>query len=161
MKLLVLFISLMNCCSCILAMAPDPVSHIQKQVNQLKAEGLNTNEIAQIATNSLGELLEYPLVYFPIESYISQYKTLVEAGGNKNVQHPTSGKTALMFAVVDNRPDIVQELLALGVDLEIQDNNGNTALQQYPVINERSLPQIRHLLEEARIAQQTQKSKLS
>lgn len=128
MKQIFIFPALLFYFSSTLSMAKDPAANIKRQLAQLKAEGLDKTEIAQIATNSLRALLEYPLLHFPLEMYIDQYKALVEAGGDKNVCHPKNGKTALMFAALDSRTDIMQALLGLGVDPQIQDNYGQTAL---------------------------------
>lgn len=161
MKQTLLLFILITKCSFVLPMAPDPVAHIRRQIAGLKAEGLTADEIAQVATNTLQSLLDYPLLRFPLGNYISQYKALIGAGADKNVRHPKNGKTALMFAAIDGRPDIVKALLALGVDPTIADSNGCTVSQQYPVINEFCMPEIHCLSEEAEIASSIQKLKIS
>lgn len=161
MKKVLIFSILLTKCSFVLTMAPDPVAHIKRQIAQLKAEGLDDAQIALVATNTLQGLLQHHLLHFPLERYISQFKALVEAGADKNVRHPTNGKNALMFAALDSRPDIFRELLALGLDTKTLDSNGCNASQQYPVINDASIPEIQCLFEEAELAQQTQKLKIS
>ena len=110
--------------SFLLSMQPDPAEHIKRQIRQFKAEGASTQEIAQLSTDALRTMLEYPLLNTPVTPYIDLYKTLIEAGADKNVQHPKNGKTALMFAALDGRADIVKELLNLGIDYQLRDNHG-------------------------------------
>ncbi|CAN5197022.1 hypothetical protein BH09DEP1_BH09DEP1_5620 [soil metagenome] len=163
MKQSLLFFALLIKGSLALAMVPEPnVEHIKKQIRQLQdEEGITQEEIAHIVTNTLQALLGYPLLYIPAEKYLSLYKTLVEAGADKNVRHPKNGKTALMFAALDGRPDIFKALLALGVDPMVQDNNGSTAALQYPAFDEKTIPEIQCLFEEAEIANSTHKLKHS
>ena len=155
----IIFFALFIYCSSSFSMAKDQLAHFKQQIAALKAEGASDQDIAHVATNTLQSLLEYPLLYISVEDYMSRYRALVEAGANKNVTHPKNGKTALMFAVCDGRPDIAKALLTLGVDPTIQDSQGNTALQQCPVINKAVMPEIRCLFEEAAIASRIQKLK--
>jgi ankyrin repeat protein len=161
MKHILLFLAFIMQSSFILSM--DPAEHIKRQIRQFQAEGADTQEIAQLSTIALRELLEYPLVHTPAAKYLDLYKTLVETGGDKNVKHPKNGKTALMFAALDGRPDIVKGLLDLGVDPAVMDNNGNTAANlinsPWNLLNPSSGPEIRLLLYEAEIA--LKKSKIT
>ena len=123
MKKILLFIFILKISS-LASMQPDPTQHIKRQIRQFQAEGASTEEIAQLSTDALRRMLEYPLLHTPLEQYIDLYKTLIEAGADKNVQHPKNGKTALMFAALDGRADIVKDLLNLGVDYQLTDNHG-------------------------------------
>lgn len=80
------------------------------------------------------------------------------------MQHPKNGKTALMFSTLDGRPDIVKALLNLGVDPNIQDNDGNTALNHIDaplsLLNAANKDEILQLLKTAEVASRTQKAKL-
>ena len=133
---------------------------LKKQISQLQAEGIGKLLLADIATNALQELLEYPLLRIRAEKYLSIYKTLVEAGADKNVRHRKNGKTALMIAVLDSRPDIVEGLLGLGMDVTVQDDDENSVLDQYSILirHESTIPETTLLLE---VASSDQKLKIA
>lgn len=159
MKQALLFFILITKCALAASMIA-PAEHIKKRIKHLQDEGATKEDLYHIATLTLLELLECSLLQESAENYLTIYKTLVDVGGNRNVQHRKNGKTALMFAVLDSRPDIVQGLLGLGVDATIRDRSGHTALQQFPVINEATIPEIKNLLEEALIAHTIPKNKI-
>lgn len=150
--------------SLIVAMAITPALHVKRQLDQFKEDEVSKEEIAQLSTDALREMLEYSMIATNAKEYIDLYKTLVEAGGNKNVQHPKNGKTALMFAALDNRPDICAELLDLGVDYKITDNNGNTVKDlldsTISLLNKKGKDEISKLLKEAEIIANTPRIKI-
>lgn len=53
-------------------------------------------------------------------------KKMIEYG--ESVNKSSNGKTPLMYAARYNRADIAELLIANGANLEIKDNNGNTAI---------------------------------
>ncbi len=141
--------------SLVAAMAITPAEHIKRQIIQFQKEGVSKEELARLSTNALREMLEYSLLYTNEKKYMNLYRTLVEAGGNKNVQHPKNGKTALMFAALDGRPDICAALLDLGVDYKIADADGNTLKDlldsNISLLNKKGKDEISELLKEAEI----------
>ena len=62
MKKLLLFFALILKSSFTFAMQPDPAEYIRRQIIQFQAEGTSPEEIAQVSTNALREMLEYPLI---------------------------------------------------------------------------------------------------
>lgn len=164
MKKLLIIVSLLQI-SFIVPMQPNYAEHIKQKIGQLEHEGASAEEIAQLSTDALRQMLEYPLIHISCAQYIDLYKALSDAGGDKNVKHPKNGKTALIFAALDGRPDIVKELFELGVDFHIADDRGNTVKDLLnsgiTLFNSSSKNEIERLLREAEIASIAHKSKIT
>ena len=78
-----------------------------------------------------------PLVWASRYGFLDVTKKLIAAGANLNYQSGAKHKigtidytkrTALMYAVVHNKPDIAAALIDAGANLELKDNAGQTAL---------------------------------
>ena len=77
-----------------------------------------------------------------IENLRNQLETalvLIKNGADINAQTTFNGKTALIFAVKHDNPQLVGMLLKHGADAQLEDNKGNTALS---IAKKKNNPQI-------------------
>jgi uncharacterized protein len=79
-------------------------------------------------TDKLGRTrLHYVVIDLPKEKHSQEIARLVSEGYNPN-QADRNGWTPLHFAAQECSLEAVKALLALGVDIDAQDSNGNTPL---------------------------------
>jgi ankyrin repeat protein len=64
----------------------------------------------------------------------AQLKNLLQQGAALNASDET-GRTALIWAVINNQTETVQKLLALGADKALKDHEGLSALQHAKRLN--------------------------
>ena len=70
-----------------------------------------------------------PLIYAAVWDKFSCLKILLENGADPDIKDEVKGKTALMYAVGHDFPDIAAELLVKGEDVNIMNDAGKNALQ--------------------------------
>ncbi|KAI2500745.1 hypothetical protein MHU86_13724 [Fragilaria crotonensis] len=72
--------------------------------------------------------LDYELIQYAGDGNLDRVRDLLRRGANVNATSPGFGNTALIMASYNRHSEVVGELLNHEVDVNIQDNDGRTAL---------------------------------